>query len=40
MLASLCVPDHIVIGFFTAVILGLCSAVLALYMDRTKDKKE
>lgn len=35
-LADLCIEDHIVIGFFTAVVLGLTGAVIQLYKDKRK----
>lgn len=38
MISELVIPDELVIGFFTAVVTGLATAVVILYRDRTKSK--
>lgn len=38
MISELVIPDGVVIGFFTAVVTGLATAVVVLYRDRTKTK--
>lgn len=38
MTSLLLVPDEVVISFFTAVILGLSTAVVVLWRQITKDK--
>jgi Flp pilus assembly protein protease CpaA len=38
MISELVIPDELVIGFFTAVVGGLTTAVIILYRDRTKSK--
>jgi hypothetical protein len=38
MISELVIPDEVVMGFFTAVVTGLATAVIILYRDRTKSK--
>jgi hypothetical protein len=38
MISELVIPDEVVMGFFTAVVTGLATAVIILYRDRTKTK--
>jgi hypothetical protein len=33
-MAELCIPDEVVIGFFTAVILGMSTAIVALWKQK------
>jgi hypothetical protein len=39
MLALLCIPDHVVIAFFTAVTLGQSAAIVALWREVRDLKK-